>query len=109
MCAGGFPPHPPFPVELTPFGPACRFCGPLPPAFTCTVCGTFQALVLPGAAPPPRPAFGAGPQLAAPVVQTSPNASKSQMRVAVESFVTSFARSAGGDLGHDFGAWMGSQ
>jgi|SRR3954453_5491871 hypothetical protein len=103
MCAGGFPPHPPFPVEMTPFGPGCRFCGPLQPVFTCTICGTFQALYLPGMAPP-APAFGA-PQLTAPVVQASQSAPKSEWRVLIETAVKEVAGSAGKQFGHDMGVW----
>src|SRR5690349_23248249 len=75
-CAGQMMPHMPMPAEASPYGPACGFCGVMPPYFTCMRCGAVQWMYLQGAgAPPPQQG-----QMIAPVVQASQNAGQGQLR-----------------------------
>jgi hypothetical protein len=107
MCAGAFPPHMPMPVQASPMGPYCGYCGPLPPVFTCTICGTMQGLYLPGMAVPQAQRMGM--PLVAPVLQAPPGAPPNQLRsglkdVALE-FLTSAAKQAGTNFGNQMTAW----
>jgi hypothetical protein len=108
-CAGQFMPHMPTPVEASPTGPFCRFCGQMPPIFTCMVCGTRQGLLVPGMAAPPVPAGSAAP-LVAPAVEAPPGASEGQVHSQLSSFVSDFVSSVGKGVGQEFGqsmsAWM---
>ena len=108
-CAGQFMPHAPMPVEPSPMGPYCQFCGQMPPIFLCTVCGTRQGLYMPGMAAPPAPAMGAAP-LVAPVVQAPQAASHGEVHSLIMSFVREGVKSMGGEVGQQAGqsmsAWM---
>jgi hypothetical protein len=108
-CAGQFMPHVPMPVEPSPVGPYCQFCGQMPPIFLCTVCGTRQGLYMPGMAAPPAPAMGAAP-LVAPVVQAPQAASHGEVHDLIMSFVregvSAAGKGAGQALGQRVGAWM---
>jgi hypothetical protein len=108
-CAGQVMPHMPVPVEPSPMGPYCRFCGQMPPIFTCMVCGTTQGLFMPGMAAPPAPAMGAGP-LVAPAVQAPEAASQGDVRSLIMSFVregvSSMGEQVGQEVGQSMGAWM---
>jgi len=42
FCAGRFMPHVPLYLEGGPMGIFCGMCGPLPPIFTCMLCGVTQ-------------------------------------------------------------------
>jgi hypothetical protein len=107
-CAGQFMPHMPTPVEPSPTGPFCRFCGQMPPVFTCMVCGTRQGLFVPGMAAPPS--AGQAAPLVAPAVEAPPGASEGevhgQLRSYVSEFVTSLGKGVGQELGQSMGAWM---
>jgi hypothetical protein len=109
VCAGQFMPHMPTPVEPSPMGPYCPFCGQMPPFFTCTVCATTQGLFMPGMAAPPAPAMGAGP-LVAPVVQAPQATSHGEVRELIMSFVREGVGAAGKAVGQGAGqtmaAWM---
>ena len=108
-CAGQFMPHVPVPVEPSPVGPYCQFCGQMPPIFLCTVCGTRQGLYMPGMAAPPAPAMGAA-QLVAPVVQAPQAASHGEIHNLIMSFVREGVSAAGKgfgqQMGQSMGAWM---
>lgn len=97
-------PHGPVPVEASPMGPCCGWCGPLPPAFTCMNCGTFQGLYLPGMAAPPAQA-----PLVAPVVQASSQPSQSRFADLAMGMVRECMNSFGQQLGQNgansLGAW----
>jgi hypothetical protein len=101
--------HPSTPVEPSPMGPYCRFCGRMPPIFTCMVCGTTQGLLVPGMAAPQVPAGAAAP-LVAPAVEAPPGASEGevhgQLSSFVSEFVTSVGKGVGQELGQSMGAWM---
>ena len=86
----------PMPAEPSPFGPACGFCGVMPPYFTCMRCGAVQWMYLAGASPPPQQAQG---QLVAPVVQAPQHADEGQVKSIVLEFVHAFAKSAGDQAG----------
>ena len=112
-CAGQFMPHQPYPVAGTPMGPACGFCGPLRPVFTCTICWTPQMLYLPGSNFMQMSGFGgggwgAGPgaapnQLVAPVVQAQPGAAPNQLGDLFKSAATQFVKEFTGGFGKQFG------
>jgi hypothetical protein len=108
-CAGQFMPHMPTPVEPSPAGPYCRWCGQMPPIFMCMVCGTRQGLYVPGMAAPPAPSMGAAP-LVAPAVQAPQGASEGQVRGLIMTFVreglASMGQQVGQDVGQSMGAWM---
>jgi len=91
VCAGQFMPHMAVPAEPTAWGPACGFCGPFPPIFTCGRCFTQQWLVQQGAAMPQGYQWG---QAVAPVVQAPQGASHSQ----VHGMVGEFAKGLGEGL-----------
>jgi hypothetical protein len=109
MCGGQFMPHVPVPVEASPMGPACGWCGPLPPIFTCMVCGTTQGLYIPGMTVPPAQGAGVAP-LVAPVAQAPPGASANQVHGGIKDagreFVTSFSKGLGEEAAKVVGAWM---
>jgi len=109
MCGGQFMPHVPVPVEPSPMGPACGWCGPLPPIFTCMVCGTTQGLYIPGMTVPPAQGAGVAP-LVAPVAQAPPGASANQVHGGIKDagreFVTSFGKGLGEEAARVVGAWM---
>jgi len=71
-CSGQFMPHQPMLVQISAMGPACGYCGPLPPIYTCPFMHT-QYLFLPGTSPMPQPGGGAS---YAPVVQAPPGTSE---------------------------------
>ena len=108
-CAGQFMPHVPVPVEPSPMGPYCQFCGQMPLIFLCTVCGTRQGLYMPGMAAPPAPAMGAAP-LVAPVVQAPQAASHGEVHDLIMSFVregvSAMGKGVGQQAGQSMGAWM---
>jgi hypothetical protein len=56
-------------------GPACGWCGLMPPVFTCFQCGTRQGLYMPGMAVQQA----MGPGLVAPVFSASEGASQNQL------------------------------
>ncbi len=99
--------HPPVPFQASPMGPYCGFCGPRPPMFTCSVCGTTQGLYMPGMAVPPAQGMGIAP-LVAPVVQAAPGAAPSQgeMRSAAQDFRSGFAKQMGGYAADMVYAWV---
>ena len=109
MCGGRFMPHVPVPVEPSAMGPACGWCGPLPPIFTCMVCGTTQGLYIPGMTAPPAQGAGVAP-LVAPVAQAPPNAAPHQLRSgfeqAAEQFASSFGKQFGQNLANSMSTWM---
>ena len=88
VCAGQSMPHMAVPVEQTVYGPACAYCGVLPPVFTCGNCYTAQWLIVQGAGVPQGYQWG---QPSAPVVQAPANASHSQ----VSDLLGKFAEGAG--------------
>jgi hypothetical protein len=97
----------PMPVQASPMGPYCQFCGPLPPMFRCTICGTVQGLYVPGM-PVPQ-VQRAGMPLVAPVLQAPQGAPQNDLRsglrkVAIE-FLSSAAHSAGDNMGNQMTAW----
>ena len=98
VCAGQFMPHMPVPVEPSAWGPACGYCGPMPPVFTCSRCFTQQWLLLQGAAPPQGMQQG---QAFAPVVQAPAGAGESQVMKLIKVFV--------GEAGKGFGQQVGNQ
>jgi hypothetical protein len=107
MCAGAFPPHMPTPVQTSAFGPYCPYCGPLPPVFTCSLCGTMQGLYVPGMPVPQVQRMGT--PLVAPVLQAPQGASSGQLqsglkKVAME-FLTAVAQQAGSNVGNQMYAW----
>ena len=71
-CSGQFMPHSTTLVQMSGMGPACAYCGPLPPIFTCPFMHT-QYLYLPSAGPMPQPRGGAAYAL---VVQAPPGTSE---------------------------------
>jgi hypothetical protein len=94
-------PHMPTPVEPSPMGPFCRWCGQMPPVFLCTICGTRQGVYMPGM-PAPQVSGWGGPQLVAPVVQAPQNASQGN----VHGLMVEFARGAGGAAVDVMKAWL---
>jgi hypothetical protein len=110
MCAGSFPMHMPMPVQVTPMGMFCGYCGASSQVFTCTLCGTMQMLYMPGMRMP-TPGYGT-PQYMAPVVQASQGASQHSLRRDLCSVALTAAKSGAGEWGHDMGdamaAWMTS-
>ena len=102
-------PHVPVPVEASPMGPACGWCGPLPPIFTCMMCGTTQGLYLPGMSVPPAQGAGVAP-LVAPVAQAPQNAAPGQLQGGFEhaanEFASSFGNQLGENLANSMSAWM---
>jgi hypothetical protein len=108
-CGGRFMPHVPVPVEPTAMGPTCAWCGPLPPIFTCMVCGTVQGLYLPGMTVPPAQGAGIAP-LVAPAVQAPQGASPAQVHGGLKEVGLEFVRSFGKGLGDQAGmavrAWV---
>jgi hypothetical protein len=98
-------PHAPLYVEPTPMGPACGWCGLMPPVFTCFQCGTRQGLYIPGM--PVQQAMGQG--LVAPVFQASEGASQNQIVRGVVGVVKVFlneaAKTAGQNMGDRMTAW----
>jgi hypothetical protein len=108
-CGGAFPTHVPVPVEPSPMGPYCPWCGPLPPIFMCTICGTTQGLYLPGMTVPPAQGAGIAP-LVAPAVQAPQGASPAQVHGGLKEvgldFLKSFSKEFGGEAGRAVGAWI---
>ena len=107
FCAGRFMPHVPVPVEPSPMGPYCGFCGPMPPVFMCTICGTVQGLYIQGMPTQTLQQPGVGP-LVAPVVQTQGSAAPSHGEVKnfVHEFIGGLGKGLGGVAGQRMGAWM---
>jgi hypothetical protein len=109
MCGGQFMPHVPVPVEPSPMGPACAWCGLMPPIFTCMVCGTTQGIYIPGMTVPPAQGAGVAP-LVAPVAQAPPGASLNQVHGGIKDagheFVTSLGKGLGEEAARMVGAWM---
>jgi len=105
FCAGKFMPHVPVPVEPSPMGPCCGFCGPMPPVFMCTICGTVQGLYMQGMSTQAMQQPGVGP-LVAPVVQSHGSPSQSEFRHFVHELVGGLGSSLGGIAGQRMGAWM---
>lgn len=100
-CAGQFMPHGPVPLQASPMGPYCGWCGTIPPVFTCMNCGTFQGLYLPGmGAPPPG-------RLLAPVVQASSQPSTNWVAGAAKDMVHELMSSLGQQLGQNVANNMG--
>lgn len=102
-CGGKFMPHVPVPVEPSPMGPTCPYCGPLPPIFGCTVCGTIQGLYLPGMTVAPAQGAGIAP-LVAPVVQAPQGASPAQVHGGLKEVGLEFVRSVGKGFGEEAGS-----
>lgn len=102
-------PHVPVPVEASPMGPACPWCGPMPPIFTCTICGTTQGLYMPGMSVPPAQGPGIAP-LVAPVAQAPQGAAPHQVHSGLQEVANEFAGAFGKQLGqgvaNSVGAWM---
>jgi hypothetical protein len=98
ICAGRFMVHPAVPVEPSPMGPACGWCGLLPPVFTCMVCGTTQGLYIPGMTVMPAQGAGIAP-LVAPAVQAPQGASPAQVHGGLKEvgleFISSFGKGFG--------------
>lgn len=98
-------PHAPLYVEPTPMGPACGWCGLMPPVFICMQCGTRQGLYMTGMAVPR--ALGQG--LVAPVVAASEGTSHSQVIDGLigvaKTFVTAAAEQAGQNVGDRVTVW----
>lgn len=90
--------HPPVPFQASPMGPYCGFCGPRPPMFTCSVCGTTQGLYMQGMAMPPAQGMGIAP-LVAPVVQAPQGASPLQLQSELRSAAQDFRSGAARQLG----------
>jgi hypothetical protein len=67
VCTGTMMMHPPMPCVATPMGAACRWCGPMPPVYTCSTCFGTQTLAGPTAGQ--QPAFPGGQPAVAPVAQ----------------------------------------
>ncbi|MEO8689221.1 MAG: hypothetical protein ABI611_13515 [Solirubrobacteraceae bacterium] len=107
MCAGSFPMHPPMPVQASPMGPYCGFCGLLQPVFVCTTCGTMQGVYLPGMAVPQAQRMGM--PLVAPVLQAPSGAPPNQVRAGLKDvaldFLSSAAKQAGTNVGNQMTAW----
>jgi hypothetical protein len=98
LCQGSFM-HPlPVPVFSGPMGTICPYCGPLPPMFTCSVCGIAQMLVVPGAglAMPTGPV---APGVFAPVVQANPGMGQGQIEALLTEAGKAFAKRFGTELG----------
>ena len=116
FCAGRFMPHVPLYLEGGPMGIFCGMCGPLPPIFTCMLCGVTQLTYLSGAALPRQLMLPGAPSTVAPVVHAEPGASGSEIKnlllSAGKSFLSEFAGHAGGEfgkqLGDQFGNWASS-
>ena len=97
MCAGSFPMHMPMPMQMSPMGAYCGYCGARWQVFTCTICGTQQMPWMPGM---PAPSMGWGaPQYVAPVVQAAPGASQYTLRGDFHDAVVAMGKSSGGALG----------
>jgi hypothetical protein len=107
VCTGQFMPHAAVAVEPTPMGPACAWCGLMPPVFTCFVCGTTQGVYFPGMTRPPAQGAGVAP-LVAPVAQAPPNAAPHQLRSGFEQAAEQFASSFGKQLGQNLANSMSS-
>lgn len=109
MCGGQFMPHIPTPVEPSPMGPACPWCGPLPAIFTCMMCGTTQGLYIPGMRVAPAQGAGVAP-LVAPVAQAPPGASQAQVHGGLKEVALEVVRSAGKGFGEGaanvVGGWV---
>jgi hypothetical protein len=84
-------------------GPTCPYCGPLPPIFGCTVCGTVQGLYLPGMTVAPAQGAGIAP-LVAPVVQAPQGASPAQVHGGLKEVGLEFVRSFGKGFGEEAGS-----
>jgi hypothetical protein len=102
-CAGQLMPHMPVAVEPSPWGPACGFCGVMPPYFTCMNCRTVQLMYLAGTAPPQGMAPG---QLIAPVVQAPQHAGEGQVKKLIFAFVNEAVKGAGDEFGQRMVGWM---
>jgi hypothetical protein len=104
-CAGQFMPHAPLYVEPSPMGPACGWCGLMPPVFTCFQCGTRQGLYMPGMAVQQA----MGPGLVAPVFATSEGASQNKIVSGLvgvaKVFVNEAVKQAGQNVGDRMTAW----
>ena len=73
VCTGVLMMHPPMPCVATPQGPACRWCGPMPPGYTCSNCFGSQTLAGPTAGQ--GPAFPGAQPGVAPVAQAGSSSS----------------------------------
>lgn len=102
-CAGQMMPHMPMAAEPSPYGPACGFCGVMPPYFTCMQCGAVQWMYLAGANPPPPQVQG---QLIAPVVQAPQHAGQGQVKGLIMECVHEVVKTAGHEIGqYAVAAW----
>jgi hypothetical protein len=73
VCTGVLMLHPAMPCVATPQGAACRWCGPMPPVYTCSACLRPQTLAGPTAGQ--GPAFPGVQPGVAPVAQAGPGSS----------------------------------
>ena len=106
-CAGRFMPHMPAMVEPSPMGPYCAVDGPLPPIFTCMMCGMTQGLYVQGMSAPPSMPMGAQ-SLVALAVQAPPNAPQGQVKGLVAQCASEFVKQFVGGVGSRFGQAAGS-
>jgi hypothetical protein len=107
-CAGQMMPHYPMAAEPSAWGPACGFCGVMPPYFTCMNCRTTQWLYLQGTAVPQQATMPG--QMVAPVIQAAPNAQPHELKSLCADFASSFLKGMGNQLGqsaaHGMSGWM---
>jgi hypothetical protein len=106
-CAGQYMPHAATYVDAAAGGAYCPYCGPLAPVFTCMQCGVTQMMYVAGAGFSPQMMAPGGPRTIAPAVQAAQGTSGSQLTSlllsAGKSFLTDFAKHAGGQFGDEFG------
>ena len=88
-CSGGFMAHLPTYVSLTPMGPTCPMCGPIPPVYMCPY-GHPNSLYIPGASPTPQPGYAY-----APVVQAQPGDSKASVGKTLEKLAEGIGSEVG--------------
>jgi len=98
MCSGSFPMHMPMPMQMSPMGPFCGYCGARWQVFTCTLCGTPQTPWMPGMQMPTSPGWAAA-QMVSPVVQAAPGATQYTLRGDMHDAVIAFAKSGGKAVG----------
>ncbi len=100
-------PHVPVPIFSSPYGLACAACGPMPPVFTCTMCGTCQWMYLPGQQINPAMMRQMGVRGIAPVVQANQYTNTSLLSKMMRETMMSAAKGAGSTFGEQIGDFLG--